>query len=1144
MHLRASTWRHRGFIALVAALAAGGLTVPAGANTPSIPSTAVLAKQPQASLRTVTLITGDQVVVTTRPGSLPEAMFRAAEGREHVGFFRTYTKDRRGHVRLNVVPADAADLLASGRLDPRLFDVTGQADTLPSGAVRPARVIAAYRGAPPASLRGTDGVRTVRALPAVDGAALRAAPDKPGAMWSALTTGGAVKRLRPGVERVWLDGRERVKDERSNGQIGAPAAWESGYTGKGVDIAVLDTGLDATHPDFAGRIKDSQDFSGSGGTADKVGHGTHVASIALGSGAGGHGTAYRGVAPDASLLVGKVCADEYCDDSAIISGMEWAAKRGADIVNLSLGSDDGSDGKDPLSLAVNDLTDRYGTLFVAAAGNSYCFEPTISGPAAADDALAVGAVDAHDVMSDYTSCGPRLGDQAVKPDLAAPGDDIAAARAAGTSIGEPIDDLYTRLSGTSMATPHVAGAAALLAQRHPDWNGRQLKAALVSSADPAAAQPVFSTGSGRLDAARAARQEVYAETGALSFGRLAYPQQNLPDARRTVRYRNTGDADVTLALASSLSKEDADNSPAPDGSLTLSADRITVPAHGTAEVTATLKASGFHKQAWGQFSGRVTATAEGVRVVTAVGVVVEPESYDVKIKAIDRDGNPTSDDLVQNVFTFQHNAIEYADPYIRLHHGEATVRLPKGDYAFNGVLSTPDPDLPAQEAPMTLESQLRTPVDHDGITVTLDARRGKEVVDRVDRPDARRYFTELDLNIQSDNEESSYSLALGGITRAKMYAVPQAADPAQVVMGHSAVMLPTKGSAYTYCLAHPVRGGGIPENLDYPVHDADLGKVRADYRAQGKPATGARSSGPLYMPLQGLIFGILHDIALPGTRTELFSPGTEDSGARWSEHLFQRAPDTPFTGARDGAVSGSGIYTAGTSTSRVWNQGVLRPDLDTHYYANGVYRTGDTLAAIVGAFAPTDPGHGSAAVFQLPYIKANMKLTRDGKVLGEAPLPGIGWFAMPEDPGTYELSLDAQRSPDWATTAKRITTEWTFRSERPQGLDWLPLLQASVTSDFDKLGRGRSFDWQTLDVTVAAQAGAPKATLKDLSVDVSFDDGATWTQAWIQERKGNKAKVAVFNPSDRSAFVSLRVSASDTRGDKLRQTVIRAYGLG
>ncbi|KAB1141279.1 S8 family serine peptidase [Streptomyces luteolifulvus] len=1141
MRFRASPWRRRRLIALLAALVAGGLTVPAGADTPSVPSAANPAEQPKASLRTITLLTGDKVVVATRPGSPPQAMFRAAEGREHVGVFRSYTKDGRGRLRLNVVPADAADLLASGRLDPRLFDVTGQADTLPSGTVRPARVIAAYRGAPPASLRGTDGIRTVRALPAVDGAALRAAPDEPSALWSALTTGGAVKRLRPGVERVWLDGRVRVKDERSNGQIGASAAWESGYTGKGVDIAVLDTGLDATHPDFAGRIKESRDFSDSGGTKDTVGHGTHVASIALGSGAGGPGAAYRGVAPDASLLVGKVCGDEYCDDSAIIAGMEWAAQRGADIVNLSLGTEDASDGQDPLSLALNDLTDRYGTLFVAAAGNSYCWEPTISGPAAADEALAVGAVDAHDVMSVYSSCGPRPGDHAVKPDLAAPGDDIAAARAAGTSIGEPVDELYTRLSGTSMATPHVAGAAALLAQRHPDWSGRQLKAALVSSTDPAAAQPVFGTGSGRLDAARATWQQVYAETGALSFGRLAYPQQNLPDVRRTVRYRNTGATDVTLTLASSLSKE-GDNGPAPDGSLTLSADRITVPAHGTAEVTATLKASGFHNREWGQFGGRVTATGEGLRVVTAVGVVVEPESYDVKIKAIDRDGKPTNDDLVQYVSAVQHNAIAYTNPYIQLRDGEATVRLPKGHYAFTGALSTPDPELPAREAPLTLEAQFRTPVDHDGITVTLDARRGKKVVDRVGRPDARRYYTELDLSILSDNDESLFGLALGAVTRAPMYAVPRAADPERVAMGHTAVMLPAKGAAYTYYLAHAPRGGGIPQNLDYPVRDAELGKVRADYRAQGKPATGARSAGALYMPLQALIFGILHDVPLPGSRTEFYSPGTEDSGARWSEHLFQRAADTPLMGS-DGAISGIGIYAPGSSTPRVWNQGVLRPDLDTHRYANGVYRTGDTLAAIVGAFAPTEPGHGAAAVFQLPYVKADMTLTRDGKVLGEAPLPGIGWFAMPEDPGTYELTLDAQRSPDWATTATRLTTEWTFRSERPLGLDWQPLLQAGVTSDFDKLGRGRSFDWQILDVTVAAQAGAPEAKLKDLSVEVSFDDGATWTHAWIQERKVNKAKVAVFNPSDRSAFASLRVSASDTQGNKLRQTVIRAYGL-
>jgi hypothetical protein len=396
----------------------------------------------------------------------------------------------------------------------------------------------------------------------------------------------------------------------------------------------------------------------------------------------------------------------------------------------------------------------------------------------------------------------------------------------------------------------------------------------------------------------------------------------------------------------------------------------------------------------------------------------------------------------------------------------------------------------------------------------------------------------------SDDDKSQWGLVLGAVTRAPMYAVPRAADPARMVMGHTAVMLPAKGAAYTYYLAHAPRGGGIPHNLDYPVRDAELGTVRADYRAQGKPAAGARSAGPVYMPLQALIFGILHDVPLPATRTELYSPGTADSGARWSEHLFQRPAGTPLAGSgSDGAISGIGHYAAGASTPRVWNQGVLRPDLDTHRYANGVYRTGDTLAAIVGAFAPTEEGHGSAAVFQLPYVQADMTLKRDGKVLGEAPLPGIGWFAMPEDPGTYELTLDARRSPAWATTATRLTSEWTFRSERPPGLEWVPLLQADVTSGFDKLGRGRSFDWQILDVAVAAQSGAPEVTLKDLSVEVSFDDGATWTRAWIQERRGNTAKVAVFNSSDRSAFASLRVSASDTRGNKLRQTVIRAYGL-
>src|SRR5439155_14010026 len=231
------------------------------------------------------------------------------------------------------------------------------------------------------------------------------------------------------------------------------------------------------------------------------------------------------------------------------------------------------DGTDPLSQAVNNLTVSSGTLFVIAAGNSG--RPfTVGTPGAADAALTVGSVTKSDELSYFSSQGPRVGDFAVKPDLTAPGSDIIAARAAGTSMGNPVDQYYTSASGTSMATPHVTGAAALLAQQHPAWRAAEVKAALASAAAPRADLSVYQQGTGRLDVGRAVAQPVVATTGSLNFGLLHWPQSSLPPATRTVTYRNDGDADITLALA--LAASGPDGAPAPAG-LFAADDHVTVP---------------------------------------------------------------------------------------------------------------------------------------------------------------------------------------------------------------------------------------------------------------------------------------------------------------------------------------------------------------------------------------------------------------------------------------------------------------------------------------------------------------------------------------------------------------------------------------
>ncbi|WP_372671873.1 S8 family serine peptidase [Amycolatopsis kentuckyensis] len=648
----------RPFAAILAATSAAAvLTAPA----------AVAAGEAPVTPSRITLVTGDQVLVSGADVRVLPAR------RDRPVPFQQYT--RRGDAY--VLPGDAAGLVRSGRLDEQLFNVTGLLRQGYDDARTP-HVPLLVRQAGPAIAARTG----VAARPSALGyTALDEPKSGAAAFWNRLAAEPAT--LAAGTAKVWLNAKMRASLDQSVPQIGAPAAWQAGLTGRGVEVAVLDTGIDAGHPDLAGHVALSKDFTGKGSVEDGAGHGTHVASTIAGSGA-----KYRGVAPDATLAVGKVLDDSGSGTfDQILAGMQWAASEAhARVVNMSLGGGP-SDGTDPVSEAVNTLSRQYGTLFVVAAGN-FGQDESVATPAAADAALAVAAVSKQDVLSPFSSRGPRVGDGAAKPDVAAPGESITAAWPGGG---------YQTLDGTSMASPHVAGSAAILAQQHPDWTADRLKAALTSTATPIDAGPA-AVGTGRVDVARATTTTVTATGSASAF--LPWPNHGMT-GKAAVTWYNSGAAPVTLTLESSV--ED----------LTFPAT-VTVPAGGSTPVELSFPARDGHP---GTFAGILTARGDGVSTRTALSLRQEDETYDLTVGLVNRDGKPWTPTGYPpvTIVDLDTGALTQGEP--------GTFRLPRGRYVVNSVIETPRP---GQERSYSFLTHPELVLDH-AVTQTFDARDGKPV---------------------------------------------------------------------------------------------------------------------------------------------------------------------------------------------------------------------------------------------------------------------------------------------------------------------------------------------------------------------------------------------------------------------------------
>jgi subtilisin family serine protease len=357
-----------------------------------------------------------------------------------------------------------------------------------------------------------------------------------------------------GIAKVWPNLTYRSLSLDSPSVTGADKLWGAtlATAGEGIKIGILDDGVDAAHPFLSGKgfsyppgfpkgqVKyatpkvivqrafpqptSTYEYADTPFDPKKSFHATHVAGIA----AGDYNTAdgsqrLSGVAPMAQIGNYKVLTvptDEFGLDgnsAEIAAGIEAAVSDGMNVINLSLGEPEIDPTRDFVDLAINGAA-AAGVVPVVAAGND--FEPygfgSISSPANASGAIAVAATTSNSQIASFSSAGPTPVSLLLKPDVSAPGVNVTS------SVPPNQGSLWETLQGTSMATPAVAGAAALLKEQHPDWTVPEIKSALVLTGDPVHGAtgievPATREGGGMIDVPKANNPLIFAAPTSIAF---------------------------------------------------------------------------------------------------------------------------------------------------------------------------------------------------------------------------------------------------------------------------------------------------------------------------------------------------------------------------------------------------------------------------------------------------------------------------------------------------------------------------------------------------------------------------------------------------------------------------------------------------